>query len=40
MILGGAALTISDAATKYLTSSLPIGEILFIRALLVLIIIC
>jgi len=39
MILGGAALTISDAATKYLTSSLPIGEILFIRALLVLIII-
>lgn len=35
MILGGAALTMSDAATKWLTASLPIGEILFVRALFV-----
>ena len=35
MIRGGAALTMSDAATKWLTASLPIGEILFVRALFV-----
>lgn len=35
MILGGGALTMSDAATKWLTASLPIGEILFVRALVV-----
>lgn len=35
MIAGGGALTMSDAATKWLTTSLPIGEILFIRALIV-----
>ena len=35
MILGGATLTMSDAATKWLTTSLPIGEILFVRALFV-----
>ncbi len=35
MIVGGAALTMSDAATKWLTASLPIGEILFVRALFV-----
>ena len=35
MILGGGALTVSDAATKWLTASFPIGEILFIRALVV-----
>lgn len=39
MIAGGGALTISDAATKWLTASLPIGEILFVRALIVAIII-
>ncbi|NKB48997.1 MAG: EamA family transporter [Alphaproteobacteria bacterium] len=38
MIAGGGALTVSDAATKWLTASLPIGEILFIRALVVVII--
>ena len=32
MILGGGALTVSDAATKWLTASFPIGEILFVRA--------
>lgn len=35
MVLGGGALTISDAATKWLTASFPIGEILFVRALVV-----
>jgi len=35
MIAGGAALTMSDAATKWLAASLPIGEILFVRALVV-----
>lgn len=35
MILGGGSLTVSDAATKWLTASFPIGEILFIRALVV-----
>ena len=35
MIAGGGALTVSDAATKWLTASLPIGEILFVRALIV-----
>jgi drug/metabolite transporter (DMT)-like permease len=35
MILGGGSLTMSDAATKWLTASLPIGEILFVRALVV-----
>ncbi len=35
MIAGGGALTVSDAATKWLTMSLPIGEILFVRALVV-----
>ena len=35
MVAGGGALTVSDAATKWLTTSLPIGEILFVRALVV-----
>ncbi len=35
MILGGGGLTISDAATKWLTESIPIGEILFVRSLVV-----
>ncbi len=35
MIVGGGALTTSDAATKWLTETLPIGEILFVRALVV-----
>ena len=35
MILGGGGLTVSDAATKWLTQSIPIGEILFVRALVV-----
>lgn len=35
MIVGGGGLTMSDAATKWLTASLPIGEILFVRALVV-----
>jgi len=35
MILGGGALTVSDAVTKWLTASLPVGEILFVRALVV-----
>lgn len=35
MIAGGGALTMSDAVTKWLTASLPIGEILFVRALFV-----
>ena len=35
MVLGGGALTVSDAATKWLTESIPIGEILFVRALVV-----
>jgi drug/metabolite transporter (DMT)-like permease len=35
MIVGGGSLTMSDAATKWLTASLPIGEILFVRALVV-----
>lgn len=35
MIAGGGALTVSDAATKWLTASFPIGEILFVRALVV-----
>ena len=35
MIAGGGALTVSDAATKWLTASLPIGEILFVRAAVV-----
>jgi len=39
MIAGGGALTISDAATKWLTESVPIGEILFVRALVVAVII-
>lgn len=39
MIVGGGALTTSDAATKWLTESLPIGEILFVRALVVSIVI-
>lgn len=39
MIVGGGALTMSDAATKWLTESLPIGEILFVRALVVSIVI-
>lgn len=39
MIAGGGALTIGDAATKWLTASLPIGEILFVRALVVAVIV-
>ena len=39
MIAGGGALTVSDAATKWLTASLPIGEILFVRALVVVLVI-
>ncbi len=35
MIVGGGGLTMSDAATKWLTASLPIGEILFVRAVVV-----
>jgi drug/metabolite transporter (DMT)-like permease len=35
MILGGGGLTVSDAATKWLTESIPIGEILFVRSLVV-----
>ena len=35
MMLGGGALTVSDAATKWLAASFPIGEILFVRALVV-----
>lgn len=35
MSVGGCGLTMSDAATKWLTASLPIGEILFVRALVV-----
>ncbi len=37
MVLGGGGLTVSDAATKWLTESLPIGEIIFVRALVVVI---
>jgi drug/metabolite transporter (DMT)-like permease len=39
MIAGGGALTVSDAATKWLTATLPIGEILFVRALIVVLVI-
>lgn len=39
MIAGGGALTVSDAATKWLTATHPIGEILFVRALVVAVII-
>lgn len=35
MLAGGGALTVGDAATKWLTQSLPIGEILFVRAAVV-----
>ena len=35
MVLGGGGLTVSDAATKWLIESIPIGEILFVRALVV-----
>lgn len=35
MIVGGGTLTMSDAATKWVTATLPVGEILFVRALFV-----